>query len=55
MNRAQWERAGRPDEVAAAQAEADRLIASFDYEPPAGILKELRAIYDKAKVRLSSS
>jgi trimethylamine:corrinoid methyltransferase-like protein len=50
-NRVQWEAAGRPDEVATAQAEADRLVAAFDYEPPAVILKELRAIYERAKQR----
>jgi len=53
LNRAQWERAGRPDEVRAAQEEADRLIASFDYQAPAPLLRELRAIYERAKARIS--
>lgn len=52
LNRTQWESAGRPDEVEAAQAEADRLIATFDYEPPLAILKELQAIYEAAKEKL---
>ncbi|MEK7477365.1 MAG: trimethylamine methyltransferase family protein [Candidatus Coatesbacteria bacterium] len=52
MNRAQWERAGRPDEIRTAQAEANRLIATFDYVAPAAQLKELRAIYEKAKAHL---
>lgn len=49
MSRAQWEQAGRPDEVREAQAEADRLVASFRCEPPQDVLKELRAIYESAK------
>ncbi len=52
LNRAQWESRGRPDEVREAQAEADRLVAAFDYEPPRDVLKELRAIYEKAKKSL---
>jgi len=52
MNRAQWERAGRPDEVRAAQAEADRLIAGFNYQAPAAMMKELRAIHEKARTEL---
>ena len=53
LNRTQWEKAGRPDEVKEAQAEADRLVASFDYEPPPDILKELRRIYERAKQGLA--
>lgn len=52
MNRAQWERAGRPDEVRAAQAEADRLVASFDYQADPSLLRELRAIRDRARAAL---
>jgi len=52
LNRSQWESAGRPDEVRAAQEEADRLIASFNYEPDRRMLKELQGIYDKAKKHL---
>lgn len=48
LNRAQWEAAGRPDDVRAAQAEADRLIAAHRHEPPP-ILGELRKIYDRVK------
>ena len=52
MNRAQWQTAGAPEEAGQAQAEADRLIASFDYRAPADILKELRAICEAAKKKL---
>ncbi len=52
LNRAQWERAGRPDEVREAQAEADRLVASADYEAPAALLRDLRAIVTRATATL---
>jgi trimethylamine:corrinoid methyltransferase-like protein len=54
LNRAQWEAAGRPEEVREAAAEAERLIASFNYEPPRELLGDLRAIYEKAKGKLGS-
>jgi len=52
MNRAQWEGAGRPDEIRSAQEEADRLIASFNFEPDRAMLKELKGIYEKARKHL---
>jgi trimethylamine:corrinoid methyltransferase-like protein len=51
--RSQWEAAGRPEALREAQAEADRLVARFEYEPPRDILKELRAIHGRAKDNLS--
>lgn len=52
LNRSQWESAGKPDEIRSAQEEADRLIASFNYEPDRKMLAELRVIYEKAKRHL---
>ncbi len=52
MNRAQWEAAGSPEEARQAQAEADRLVAGFNYQAPENVLKELRAIYERAKKKL---
>jgi len=52
LNRAQWESAGKPDEIRSAQKEADRLVASFNYEPDQAMLKDLRGIYEKAKKHL---
>ncbi len=52
LNRIQWIEAGRPDEVRTAQAEAERLVAAFDYEPPGDTLRALRAIYEAAKKKL---
>jgi trimethylamine:corrinoid methyltransferase-like protein len=52
MNRSQWDSAGRPEEVRAAQTEADRLIASFSYEPDRRMLAELRGVYEKARKHL---
>jgi trimethylamine:corrinoid methyltransferase-like protein len=49
MNRSQWESAGKPDEIRGAQAEADRLVASFNFEPDRKVLAELKSIYEKAK------
>lgn len=49
MNRSQWQAAGCPDIVLDAQAQARRLTAQFNYEPPQDILRELRVIYDKAR------
>jgi trimethylamine:corrinoid methyltransferase-like protein len=54
MNRTQWIGAGKPDEFHDAQAEADRLVAAFNYEPPPGTLKALRAIYDAARKKLAA-
>ena len=52
LNRSQWESAGKPDEIRAAQEEADRLVASFNFEPDRRMLKELGTIYEKAKKHL---
>ncbi len=54
LNRAQWEAAGSPEEARQAQAEADRLVAAYNYRAPEKTLKELRAIYEKAKKKLIS-
>jgi len=53
MSMNQWLAAGRPDQVRAAQAEADKLIAAYEYEPPRDVLVELRRIYEKAKAALA--
>ena len=52
LGRPQWTDAGMPSVLRAAQARVDELISTYSYEPPADILRELRAICDKAKTAL---
>lgn len=51
LGRSQWETAGRPEIVRDAQAEADRRIAQYEYEPPQDVLRELRSIYARVQRR----
>lgn len=46
---AQWAAAGRPDAVRNAQHRADELVRQYDYDPPQDALRELAAIYERAK------
>ena len=52
LTRSQWEAAGRPDAVKEAQAAADRLVETHEYEPPQDVLRELRQIYERARTDL---
>jgi trimethylamine:corrinoid methyltransferase-like protein len=54
MNRAQWMGAGMPSVLGDAQRQVDRLVASYHYEPPQDILRELRKIAARARERLTT-
>jgi trimethylamine--corrinoid protein Co-methyltransferase len=55
LDRAQWAAAGKPDAFIAANERAKQLIQQHDYEPPAGLMKELRVVYERGKELLSST
>ncbi len=44
-----WLAAGSPDLIHEAERQAEKLIGQYDYTPPAEVLRELRAIYQRAK------
>jgi len=48
----QWEHAGRPDMLAAANEAADKAIATYQYEPPRDVLRDLQRIYDRSRLDL---
>jgi trimethylamine--corrinoid protein Co-methyltransferase len=52
QDRAQWVAAGKPDVFVAAAERAQQLIGQHAYEPPAGLMQELRAIYERGKAVL---
>jgi trimethylamine:corrinoid methyltransferase-like protein len=54
MSRSRWLAAGSPDAIAEAHAEVDRLIGQYHYDPPRDVLRDLQAIYERAKAALSA-
>jgi len=50
--RRMWTEAGMPQVLDEAQKRADELVASYDYQPPQDILRELQRIYEKGRQRL---
>jgi trimethylamine:corrinoid methyltransferase-like protein len=53
MDRAQWVAAQMPDTVQEAELEARRLVAGYAYEPPEGLLRELRSVYERGRDTLT--